>query len=45
MDTQPMTAELSDRFIEYETVKEIWDAAHKYHSNNNDKSKIDQLAI
>ena len=24
-------------------MKEIWDAAHKYHSKKNDRSKIAQL--
>ena len=39
------TAELANRFIEYETAKEIWDAAHKYHSKKNDRAKITQSAI
>ena len=38
-----MTAELVNRFIEYETVKAIWDAVHKYHSKKSDESKIAQL--
>ena len=38
-----VSTELANRFIEYETVKEIRDAAHKYHSKKNDKSKITQL--
>ena len=40
-----MTIEIAKRFIEYETVKEIWDAAHKYHSKKNDQAKIAQLVI
>ena len=38
-----MTTELANRFIEYETVKDVWDAVHKYHSKKNDRSKIAQL--
>ena len=38
-----MKTEMTNRFIQYETVKEIWDAVHKYHSKKNDKSKIAQL--
>ena len=40
-----MTTELANRFIEYETVKEIWDVAHKYHSQKNDQAKIAELVI
>ena len=38
-----MKTEMTNRFIQYETVKEIWDAVHKYHSKKNDKFKIAQL--
>ena len=38
-----MNTEMANRFIQYETMKEIWDAVHKYHSNKNDRSKIAQL--
>ena len=34
---------LASRFIEYEMVKEIWEATQKYHSKNNDRAKIAQL--
>ena len=40
-----MTTELANCFIEYATVKEIWDAAQTYHSKKNDKAKIAQLVI
>ena len=38
-----MMTELVKRFIEYETVKGVWDAVHKYHSKKNVSSKIAQL--
>ena len=34
-----MTTEAANHFIEYKTVKEIWDAARKYHSKKNDQGK------
>ena len=34
---------LASRFIEYEMVKEIWEATQKYHSKKNDRAKIAQL--
>ena len=37
-----MSTETANRFIEYVTVKEIWDAIHSFHSKN-DRSKIAQL--
>ena len=38
-----MTAELANRFIEYETIKDVWYTVHKYHSKKNERSKIAQL--
>ena len=38
-----MMAELANRFIEYETAKDIWDAVQKYHFKKNDQSTIVQL--
>ena len=38
-----MSTEMANRFIKYETVTEVWDAVHKYHSKKNDQSKIAQL--
>ena len=37
-----MTTELANQFIEYEIVKDIWEAVQKYHSKKNDRSKIAQ---
>ena len=30
-----MTTKLANRFIQYETVKDVWDAVQKYHSKKN----------
>ena len=38
-----MSTEMANRFIEYATVKEIWDAVHYFHSKKNNRSKIAQL--
>ena len=38
-----MNTEMANRFIQYETVNEIWDVVHKYHLKKNDRSKIAQL--
>ena len=38
-----MTTELVNQFIEYETIKDVWDVVHKYHSKKNDRFKISQL--
>ena len=38
-----MTIELANCFVEYATVKEIWDAVQKYHSKINDTANIVQL--
>ena len=38
-----MNTEMANRFIQYETMKEIWVAIHRYHSKKNDRSKIAQL--
>ena len=38
-----MNTEMANRFIQYETVNEMWDTVHKYHSKKNDRSKIAQL--
>ena len=34
---------MANQFIEYATVKEIWDAVLSFHSKKNDCSKIAQL--
>ena len=38
-----MSTEMANRFIEYTTVKEIWDAVYYVNSIKNDHSKIAQL--
>ena len=35
-----MSTEMANRFIEYATVKEIWNAVYYFHSKKNDCSKI-----
>ena len=38
-----MSTELENHFVKYETMKDIWDACHKYHSKKNDRSKTAHL--
>ena len=38
-----MSTKMANRFIEYATIKEIWDAVHNFHSKKNDRFKIAQL--
>ena len=39
----PMSSELAKQCIEYKTIKEIREAAHKNHSKQNDRLKNAQL--
>ena len=38
-----MNADYFQKFIEYKTAKEIWEAVHKFYSKKNDASKISSL--